>query len=776
MDESALLTDLTDAQREAVCHGEGPLLVLAAAGSGKTRVITRRIARLVETGAAAPWEILALTFTNKAAGEMRERVLELLGPGGRRVRGLVVTTFHSLGARLLRRWGPEGGVPGLKPDFAIYDTADQLALVKRGITDLGLSTSNWSPRSVHAAISAAKNDLLDAAGFAGRATDFRSRTVAQIFEKYEQSMRAAGAVDFDDLLLLTARLLRGCDEAREACRSRWRHLLVDEYQDTNHAQFVIASLLAGRGEDEAGGSGPNVCVVGDPDQSIYGWRGADISNILEFEEHYPSARVIALGENFRSTTPILSAADTLIGHNAMRKPKPLYTTSEGGEPVRVVQCLDERDESELIAEWFEGLNQGQGLQWREMAVLYRTNALSRAMEDALRNRTIPYVIARGTAFYQREEVKHALAYLRLIANPSDDVSLDRIVNVPTRGVGKTSLARVRDHAAQRGLPMLEAMRQVSRVDGLTARSAKAMAGFVELLDSWRGSGTFLGAEPAAEQGALATLVERVVIDSGLEAMYTKRASSTGLEADEERVANLGELITSARRFEEEYEVDADPASEAPLDGDEPEQPALLPMLRAFLESVALVADADTVDPERGAVTLMTLHAAKGLEFPAVAIIGLEEGGLPHARAFEAQAELEEERRLCFVGITRAMRWLTITSARYRTVRGVTERQIASRFLHEIGDEHVTREDRASDPTRDPLGDDYTGGGGEGGPRGRGAAPGVTQGATVRHPRFGVGQVLALDGDRARIRFYDVGIKTIVLGYAPVTPVNKPAPF
>jgi len=764
MNDSKLLADLTDAQREAVCHEAGPLLVLAAAGSGKTRVITRRVARLIERG-VPPWSILALTFTNKAAGEMRERVMALLGHDPRRTRGLVVTTFHSLGARLLRRWAAE--LPGLKPDFTIYDTSDQMSLVKRAIADLGLSTQNFPPRSVHAAISAAKNDLLDARAFAARAGEFRSRTVADVYERYEREMRKAGAVDFDDLLLLTVQLLRESEAAREACRERWWHLLIDEYQDTNRAQFLIASLLAGEERAEAPDEAPpNVCVVGDPDQSIYGWRGADISNILEFEQHYPSARVIALGENFRSTTPILGAADSLISHNALRKPKPLFTSHEGGDPVRVAHVLDEVEEARFVSDWFNNLSEDEGLQWREMAVLYRTNAFSRAVEDTLRHAGIPYVIARGTAFYDREEVKHALAYLRLIANLNDDVSLERIVNVPTRGIGETSFKRVRNHALLNNIPQFEALRQTPRIEGLTARSANAMASFVELIEGWRTSGTFLGAEPAAEQGALATLVERVITETGLEEMYRKRASQSGLESDEERVANLGELVTSARRFEEEY----DPAEDAGLaadSADEAELPALLPLLRAFLESVALVADADTVDPERGAVTLMTLHAAKGLEFPAVAIIGLEEGALPHARSFEAPEQMEEERRLCFVGITRAMRHLTLTCARYRTMRGVPERRMASRFLREIGEVHVRHEDHAGEPAGDPLDEGF-------GPTTdhHVESDEIRRGTVVRHPRFGLGQVLAMDGSsRVRIRFYDAGIKTIVLGYAPLTPVD-----
>ncbi|HRQ72412.1 MAG TPA: UvrD-helicase domain-containing protein [Phycisphaerales bacterium] len=775
-----LLTDLTEPQRRAVTTTEGPLLVLAAAGSGKTRVITRRIAYLVRCGVPA-WSILALTFTNRAAGEMRERVLAMLnptgdteGPAARRVRGLTVTTFHALCARLLRRYAEtartEGVELGIGPDFTIYDAADQNALVKKVIASINLSTTNWSPAAMLAAIGRAKNRLQTADAFAAEAGDFAAKTTAKVYKAYEKALRAANAVDFDDLLLLTAIMLTRSKAVREDCRARWQYLLIDEYQDTNHAQFVIASLLAG-GSD--GGARPNVCVVGDPDQSIYSWRGADITNILEFEEHYPDAAVIMLGENFRSTAPILGAADSVIRRNRMRKPKDLFTSRPGGEPVTVAFCEDEHDEANLVVDWFRRLRE-EGLAWRDMAVLYRTNALSRVLEDTLRAAAAPYVVARGTAFYQREEVKHSLAYLRVVANPADDVSLSRIVNVPTRGIGGATLAAVEAQAARAGISLIDAIRRSDSIPGLSTRANAALRRFVATLDGWTGGGTFLGQTVA---GSLSELVERVIKESGLEAMYVKQAES-GTETDRERLDNLAEVVSSAADFEADYDPEADPTTfpgpQAATDGEKASAPPLLALLRAYLERVSLVADADAVDPAQGAVTLMTLHAAKGLEYPAIAIIGLEEGCLPHARAWESESDLEEERRLFFVGMTRAMRRLQITSARTRTLRGRTERTIPSRFLDEIDTAHIRVVELAEahehddnldhdPPTHHPASTASTS-------RGRlaQAKEAFPPGCRVRHPQFGVGTVLSLDGGtsvRVRVRFGQVGDKTLILEYA-----------
>jgi DNA helicase-2/ATP-dependent DNA helicase PcrA len=867
---AALLEGLTEAQRKAVTTTEGPVLVLAAAGSGKTRVITRRVAWLLSMG-VPPWQILALTFTNKAAGEMRERVHHLVtegalarsvsaSPGGaeRLLRGLTVTTFHALCARLLRKYAPlMEGAPGwgLKHDFTIYDSDDQAALVKRVIGELGMSTSNWPPRSVLSAISSAKNDLMDAKAFAATAFDFNSRSVAKIFEGYERGLKAANACDFDDLLVLTVRMLKESAEARAEVQGRWRYLMIDEYQDTNKAQFVLSTLVVGK---EAGSASPNVCVVGDPDQSIYGWRGADISNILDFEETYPGARVIPLGENFRSRAPILLAADTLIRNNKKRKHKDLFTKKPGGEKPGVVICRDERHEAHVVVDWLRTTiaTAAEDVSWKDTAVFYRNNSLSRVMEDALRASSIPYIIARGTAFYQREEVKDAIAYLRVVANPADDISLRRIVNKPARKIGPAAIERLDAIALAHRVPLLEAMRQCAYTGlggaELGSMAVNAVRKFVAMLDGWTGAGTFMGAELAS---SLHELVSRVIKESGLDEHYRKAGEKS--EEDADKTDNLDEVVSSALEFEKEYDAADDPvyAAEAGAVGgtgrrltaenaenaesaedarrdveregaavddapDEPEidflgdlasdgedvpvagsaaggapfVPPLLGLLRAYLESVSLVADADKVDPERGAVTLMTLHAAKGLEFHAAAIIGLEEGLLPSMRAMDSDPAVEEERRLCFVGITRAMEKLLMTSAKYRTQRGLMERTIPSRFLAELPKGGVSMRDESGEgfgfdsgdydagsgdtpvwgKTQGAFSTEKPGGGWPGGARGASgpAAPANVPfpvGSMVRHPQFGVGRVEAISGiganTRARISFRDVGPKTLVLQYA-----------
>ncbi len=795
--DDAILQGLTDPQRQAVETTEGPLLVLAAAGSGKTRVITRRIAWLISLGVPA-WQILALTFTNKAAGEMRERVSTLLEDapeGPRMLRGLTISTFHALCARLLRRYLPlVENLPGwdLKADFSIYDSNDQMSLIKRVLEAMNLGTSHWPPRSVLSAISDAKNRLEDPASYASNASTFQERTWAAIYPEYDKALRRANAVDFDDLLVLTVRLLRTCDEARDEVQQRWRYLMIDEYQDTNHVQFVLSTLLCGRDEDRPA----NVCVVGDPDQSIYGWRGADIANILEFEEYYPEAQVIALGENFRSTSPILSAADALIRNNKLRKHKDLFTRRDGGALPQVIMCRDERHEAALISDWFKRLHEtgdvdqeiNEPLAWKDMAVFYRNNALSRVMEDALRRANVPYIIARGTAFYEREEVRDALAYLRLAANLADDVSLQRIVNKPARKIGKTTLTKIDAFAKGRGVPIFNAMAS-GEVGGLGPAAVKATRAFVGMVENWTGHGTFMGQKIS---GTLSEFVERVVKESGLEKYYV------GVEGGDERVANLSELVSAASEFEQRYALDLDVAhapkpeefkesmsGESPLDTT---LPPLLAMLRGFLESVALVADADRVDPANGAVTLMTLHAAKGLEFPAVAIIGMEEGLLPGMRAMESDKEMEEERRLCFVGITRSMRTLMMSCAQYRMQRGQTLATQPSRFLNELPADGVQVSDQSdayyqgADEFDQRPAWERRGNRDSPAPTGRrrarsggGIYDWIVAGAGVRHPQFGAGRVLSVTPGgadaRARIVFQDCGTKTLVLKYARLEPFD-----
>ena len=783
-----LLEGLTEPQRQAVLHTDGPLLILAAAGSGKTRTVTRRIARLIADG-VPPWQIMALTFTNKAAGEMRERALHLLGDQAGRSRGLTVTTFHALCARLLRKYADLAADDGqplpVKGDYAIYDSADQLSLIKRVITQADLSTSNWPPRSVLGAISGEKNKLITAQGFAASANDFYSRTLAKLYTGYETALRQANAVDFDDLLLLTASMLKKSAAVRNECRQRWQYFMIDEYQDTNHAQFMIASMLAG---DETADHRPNIAVVGDPDQAIYSWRGADIANIMEFEDQYPSARVITLGENFRSQAPILAVADTLIRHNKKRKHKDLFTSKAGGHPILVQRCRDERHEADLIVDWCKALSEGDEKlvgdsakqhNWRDMAVFYRTNALSRSVEDAFRSAGVPYIVARGTAFYDREEVRNAIAYLRLVANQADDVSLRRIANVPTRGLGKASLDAIIDHAAHAKCAIMDSMQLAAQIEGVSPRAAASAEKFVQMIHDWTGGGTFMGASVGT---TLAELVARVIDESGLREMYRKQESAEKSDGDASRVDNLDEVISSAAQFEEEYDPDADPvAFETPTQGADPATPTppMLALLRAYLERVSLVADSDAIDPANGAVTLMTLHAAKGLEFPVVAMVGLEEGLLPHSRAAADEAATEEERRLCFVGITRAMEHLLITCASRRSHRGVPERAVSSRFLDELGSEHVVRTDM-SDPYYDQS-DDHGDTNDSIAVSSANRSGALTEaksqfpvGSRVQHPRFGIGTIEALEGGasvRARVRFRDAGVKTLVLEYARLVPLR-----
>jgi DNA helicase II / ATP-dependent DNA helicase PcrA len=685
-----LFEGLTDAQRQAVAHVDGPVLVLAGPGSGKTTVVTRRVAHLIASG-IPPWQILALTFTNKAAGEMRERIERLIPPDLPGKRGLTIATFHSFCVRVLRRYAQAAG---LSARFSIYDSADQREALKQALKESEIDSKHFTPAMVHGAISHAKNALIDAEAFRQNAGDFQARTIARAYSAYQKILRRNDALDFDDLLVITAKLLRANEQVRRELQERFQYLLIDEYQDTNYAQFTIAHALASAHR--------NICVVGDPDQSIYGWRGADIRNILEFEEHYPNTKIIPLGQNFRSTSHIVESAAALIQHNKKRKHKRLFTELGDGEKPTVVMCFDEHHEARLIVDEFrrrhdEGSDpaaaggESGGAAWKDMAVLYRINALSRVLEEAFRNAGIPYVIARGTAFYERKEIKDALAYLRMVANPNDEVSLRRIVNVPARGIGSTTLEKIEMWALNRQLNLFEGIKQASRGGvELTTRAAGAIARFTAMVEMWRdaaASGAFEGlmGTRSTEKAALAELVERIIKESGLEAMYRNKSS----EEDIERLENLNELINAAADF----------APPPPELGELPaREMTLLEALNSWLEAVTLVSDADAIDPASGAVTLMTLHAAKGLEFDVVAMAGLEEGILPHARAQMAatDAELEEERRLCFVGITRARRHLLITRAAVRTKRGLPERTIPSLFLSELPEEHVIVSDQAGE--------------------------------------------------------------------------------
>lgn len=738
LDPDELLEGLTDDQRAAVSHVDGPLLVIAGPGSGKTRVITRRVARLVALGIPA-WQILALTFTNKAAGEMKKRVESMLPPDVPGRRGLVVSTFHAFCAMFLRRHAVECGVD---PDFVIYDADDQRAAMKGALVEAGLDAKNFQPAAVHSKISNAKNQLVDAATFRDNAADFAARQVAKAYEAYEKILERNKALDFDDLLMRVALSLERNEELRRIASHRYRYVLIDEYQDTNRAQFAIARYIAGEHR--------NICVVGDPDQSIYRWRGADIRNILEFEESFEGAVTVALGENFRSTEHVVAAADALIRHNKRRKAKPLYTGLGQGERIRIVRASDEHAEADEVSKAIVSAN-AAGLPWREIAVLYRMNSLSRVVEDALRRRQVPYRIVRGTAFYERKEVKDLMAYLRLTANVSDDVACARIVNVPARGIGDSSLARIERAAFERKVPLLAALR-FARDAGVADRTAKKMDEFAGMLARWR------GLLETGQPDALAAFVEMVLEESGL------RDFADGTDGDDldQRRANLDEVVNAAGDFE----LPDDPSGAAPT---------LLRALQGFLQSVALAADSDAYDSESGAVTLMTLHAAKGLEFEFVAMVGCEEGLLPHMRAREGDDDIEEERRLCFVGMTRAKRQLLMTHAARRTVRGMRMSAMESEFLREIPEANAERTDLASswmdgggsEGADEPWMDEFDA------PRGLGSQFPV--GCLVKHPLFGLGTVQAIlprgSVTSARVSFRTVGVKTLVLEYAKLVRVQ-----
>ena len=704
MSQSTLFDNLTGPQLEAVRHVEGPLLVLAGAGSGKTRVITRRAVHIART-TGRPEQVLAITFTNKAAGEMRERIFAL-GISQR----MWVHTFHSLCARLLREYA---GAAGISPTYSIFDEADRRSVIREAIAECGLRPENWQPRVVEEKISEAKNRLLTPAEYGEEASDFTGRTIAQVYAKYEELMAAQQACDFDDLLMRFAVLLRNDEAVRAELAERFQYLLIDEYQDTNHAQYMIASQMA------AGHR--NICATGDPDQSIYAWRGADIRNILDFEADYPDAKIVRLEQNFRSTGAILSAASCLIDHNKHRKPKTLFTEGDVGASVRVWSCEDERQEASRIADDIrEALAEGRAA--GDVAIFYRVNALSRAMEDALRSAGIPYQIARGVEFYGRKEIKDVLAYMRIIENPADETALFRAMGAPSRGIGKATMQKIAAMTRE-GRSLDEALEAMKFGRGA---SAKRIGEFVEMLERLRA----MPRQPVRE------IVERVLKESGLEASLSGQE-----EIDNEPLANVYELVNAAGQF----------------DADQPEG-----KLGDWLQQISLVSDADAIEEAGGTVTLMTLHTAKGLEYPVVYVIGLEEGLLPHKRSLAGEeSEVEEERRLCFVGMTRAKERLTLSGARYRMIRGITERTIASRFLRELPDEEIERDSFESPRDRSMA---HLGEYNDGQPPME--AGGYHPGQRVRHEEYGDGEVVALEprgrSVYVRIHFNDYGERSFAM--------------
>ncbi|QDT37059.1 ATP-dependent helicase [Stratiformator vulcanicus] len=643
--------DLTEPQNAAVEHFEGPLLVLAGPGSGKTRVITRRIARLVERG-VDPREILAITFTNKAAGEMGTRVQQLL-PGAY----VWVSTFHRFCARLLRK-RPEA--VGLKTNFSIYDTADQQQLMKQVLRDLDIDATHYSPRKLLHQIGHAKNAMITAETYArqfnDRVGDHMQSVTAKVYPAYQRALLDANAVDFDDLLLHVVMLLSENEEIRSDLDNRFKFVLVDEYQDTNTAQYTIVRALA---QDE-----PHVCVTGDPDQSIYGWRGAKIENILKFERDYPDATTIRLEDNFRSTKSILKAADDLIAHNVHRKKKVLRTQNDDGRDVTRMRLRDGKAEAEAIAERIVDAHREEGRPYSDIAIFYRVNALSREIERALGRQKIPYQVAAGTAFYDRAEVKDVLGYLRLIANPDDVVAFRRIVNKPKRAIGDKTQQRVTSWAEEQRVDAVEASRHAEQIKSLSKRAATSVKKFGALID----------ALDEHAEGPVGELMKQVLDQTG----YAEELKNEDSEESMQRLANVEELLTAA------CEYDREAGEEGSLPG--------------FLEQTSLTNETDTVDEEAGKVTLMTLHAAKGLEFPVVFVVAVEQMLLPHERSLKSHSimELEEERRLLFVGITRAMEELTLSHVERREFRGRPTLAVPSEFLSEM---NLEVDDRVSDPGR-----------------------------------------------------------------------------
>jgi DNA helicase II / ATP-dependent DNA helicase PcrA len=647
------IDELTEPQREAVLHRDGPLLVLAGPGSGKTRVITHRIAHLLSSG-VGPSQILALTFTNKAADEMQRRVAEL-APGDR----VWISTFHRFGARLLRQFAE---FVGLTPNFTIYDTNDARQTIKRVIETHGIKTLHYTPDRLAEAISAAKNRLITADRYEPKPGSTLSHVVAEVYPRYQERMIASAAVDFDDLLLHVAQLLYEHPEVRAELDERYRYVLVDEYQDTNKAQYVILRALSS--------DYPNLAVTGDPDQSIYGWRGADLNNILEFEHDYPDVRIVRLERNYRSTKRILRIADELIAHNVRRRPKKLWTENDEGQSVRLTLYADQDHESTGIVEQIRVAVAAGRRKPSDFAIFYRVNALSRALEQALRRARIPFQIVRGQEFYARKEIKDVLAYCQLANNPRDDIAFERTVNTPPRGIGKKTVDRLNEHAYRFGMPLLDAARDAALVDGLSKSAAAKVLAFVEIVDRI----------VAISHGDVEEVIGTVLEASG----YRTSLAESDDEQDQNRLANIEELLTDARGFDEESRANA-----AETDGNSGGT------LEAYLERAWLVNETDDWETGTDKVTLMTLHAAKGLEFSVVFIVAVEDGVLPHERVGRHPDELEEERRLAFVGLTRAKEELQLSYAVSRDFRGVRRHTIPSSFLMEMPREELELVDEAT---------------------------------------------------------------------------------
>ncbi|MFF5963919.1 DNA helicase PcrA [Streptomyces collinus] len=759
VDTAALLEGLNDNQRAAVVHSGSPLLIVAGAGSGKTRVLTHRIAHLLAERGVHPGQILAITFTNKAAGEMRERVEQLVGP---RANAMWVMTFHSACVRILRR---ESKKLGFTSSFSIYDAADSKRLMALVCRDLDLDPKRFPPKSFSAKISNLKNELIDEEDFAAQATDGFEKTLAQAYALYQSRLREANALDFDDLIMTTVNLLRAFPDVAEHYRRRFRHVLVDEYQDTNHAQYALVRELVGTSEHpvdvppEAEVPPAELCVVGDADQSIYAFRGATIRNILQFEEDYPDATTILLEQNYRSTQTILSAANAVIERNESRRPKNLWTNAGSGARITGYVADTEHDEAQFVADEIDRLTDAGKAKAGDVAVFYRTNAQSRVFEEVFIRVGLPYKVVGGVRFYERKEVRDVLAYLRVLANPEDSVPLRRILNVPKRGIGDRAEAMIDALSQREKISFPQALKRVDEAYGMAARSTNAVKRFNTLMEDLR---------TIVESGAgPATVLEAVLERTG----YLAELQASTDPQDETRIENLQELAAVAMEFEQERGED--------------EQTTL----SDFLEQVALVADSDQIPDEEdgdGVITLMTLHTAKGLEFPVVFLTGMEDGVFPHMRALGQTKELEEERRLAYVGITRARERLYLTRSTLRSAWGQPSYNPPSRFLEEIPPAHVEwkRTGATAPASSGPVSAVAAS---LSSSRSRSSASGASGFATrrtsekpvvslavgdrVTHDQFGLGTVVAIKGTggnaEATIDFGDTKPKRLLLRYAPV---------
>lgn len=727
---------LNDRQCEAVKHTEGPLLITAGAGSGKTKVLTCRIAHLLELG-VAPYRILAITFTNKAAKEMKERVTNLVGA---QADSIWLSTFHSFCAKLLRF--EVDGFHGYTRNFTIYDSSDQLVLVKDCLKKLNLDDKQFTPRSVLGTISSAKNVLMDAKAFAAKASDFYEQKVTDVYAMYQEKLRENNAVDFDDLLFLAVRLLQENEEVREKYQSRFQYILVDEYQDTNHAQYALTKILAARWR--------NICVVGDADQSIYAWRGADIRNIIDFTRDYPDAASIKLEQNYRSTKTILHAANAVIDNNESRPKKTLWTENPTGNKIIHYQAQTEHDEADYIAGVIYNRHEISHEPYGDMAILFRTNAQSRVLEEKLMRYAIPYTMVGGTKFYDRKEIKDVLAYLRLLYNPEDSLSLTRIINVPKRNIGATTMEHVAAYAEAQGISLFEALSSTDEIP-VTKRAKASLENFAamifDLLNDIEGKDVL-------------SLIETVIKQTGYGDMLDKEAEHD--PQGESRKENVGEFLSVAKDY-----MDSNPEGN----------------LQDFLENVALVSDVDDFESSDSKVTLMTLHAAKGLEFPVVFLTGLDEGLFPHSRTLMDPAQVEEERRLAYVGITRAERQLYVTNAVTRTMYGRISAYMPSRFLAEIPrqfmeDYHrksampqsrttaVPGKQRVSILTK-PVASSL--------PKKHAVTDIFAKGDKVRHKIWGIGTVLDVIGEgpnmQMKIQFPTKGVRQVVVKYAPLEKIQ-----